>query len=331
MKKKNRYLLLVSLTVILISAKTGTEFPEANISNGIIHARFYLPDAEKGFYRGTRFDWSGVIPNLEFNGHTFCAKWFDNYNATTHEDLMGPVESFSPLGYDEAKAGGRFVEIGVGMLSKINNDTFTPYTYYPILNNGTWKVKTKPASIEFMHTLEDSLYSYQYKKTETLVKGKAILILTHSLKNTGKKTIETDVYNHNMFVFDKQLTGAGFVVTFPFNPILQEEERRGFGQDDIAIIKENQIVFNKAPEKNKSVYSILKGYNNASTDYNIKIENHKTGAAVKITGDQPLSKLIFWGSVRIFSPEPYILINVPPGKTFNWKITYEFYNCSILY
>jgi hypothetical protein len=21
----------------------------------------YLPDAEKGFYRGTRFDWSGVI------------------------------------------------------------------------------------------------------------------------------------------------------------------------------------------------------------------------------------------------------------------------------
>jgi hypothetical protein len=48
---------------------TGAEYPEAAISNGPISARLYLPDAAKGYYRGTRFDWSGVIYSLKYQGH----------------------------------------------------------------------------------------------------------------------------------------------------------------------------------------------------------------------------------------------------------------------
>jgi len=38
--------------------------PEAWISNGLVRAKLYLPDAGNGYYRGTRFDWSGVIAGL---------------------------------------------------------------------------------------------------------------------------------------------------------------------------------------------------------------------------------------------------------------------------
>ena len=48
-----------------------TSFPEARISNGAIAAKLYLPDAQRGFYRSTRFDWSGMISSLEFNGHQY--------------------------------------------------------------------------------------------------------------------------------------------------------------------------------------------------------------------------------------------------------------------
>jgi hypothetical protein len=331
MKKKSCYILFAAFAVVLISAKTETAFPTADISNGIIHARFYLPDTEKGYYRGTRFDWSGVIPDLEYKGHTYCAQWFENYNATTHDALMGPVESFSPLGYDAAKPGDPFVEIGVGTLSKIKDEKYTPFVYYPILNPGKWKVKTTAASIEFTHTLQDSLYSYEYKKTETLVKGKPVLVLTHSLKNTGKQMIETSVYNHNLFVFDKQPSGAGFSVTFPFSTSAEAEGERGIGPGDIVTIKDNQLLFNKGLEKRESVYAILKGYSTNSKDYDIKIENHTTGAAVRITSDQPISKLAFWSSSTIFSPEPFIQVNVHPGETFNWTISYEFYTCNIVH
>ena len=51
-------------------------FPEATISNGQITARIYLPDPQRGFYRSTRFDWSGMIASLEHNGHQYYGPWF---------------------------------------------------------------------------------------------------------------------------------------------------------------------------------------------------------------------------------------------------------------
>jgi hypothetical protein len=54
----------------------STSLSEARISNGLITAKIYLPDAKTGFYRSTRFDWSGMISSLEFNGHQYYGPWF---------------------------------------------------------------------------------------------------------------------------------------------------------------------------------------------------------------------------------------------------------------
>ena len=327
MKQLKIYTFLVAAVCIFSGAALQTEFPQASISNGIINARFYLPDAEKGYYRGTRFDWSGVIPELTWQQHSYCDQWFSNYSPTMHDAIMGPVESFAPLGYDAAKAGGHFVQVGVGILSKPTDETYSAFKYYPILNAGEWKVKTKSSGVTFTHILQDTAFAYVYTKTETLLKGKPVLELTHSLKNNGQQQIITTVYNHNLFVLDKQGTGPGADISFPF--VLQGEPQgqKGFGTTNLANIKGNQIVFNRPFEKKESVYTILYGYGNSMKDYDIKIENHHTGAAVRITSDRPLGKLVFWGSSTIFSPEPYINVNIAPGDTFKWTTTYEFYTC----
>lgn len=69
----------------------------------------------------------------------------------------------------------------------------------------------------------------------------------------------------------------------------------------------------------------MQGYSNSAKDYDIRIENHKTGAGMRITSDRPLSKLVFWASPTTLCPEPYIHIKVAPGEVFNWKLSYEFY------
>jgi hypothetical protein len=51
------------------SAEDG--LPQAEITNGELRAKVYLPDACRGFYRGTRFDWSGIVSSLEYKGHNF--------------------------------------------------------------------------------------------------------------------------------------------------------------------------------------------------------------------------------------------------------------------
>jgi len=78
--------------------------------------------------------------------------------------------------------------------------------------------------------------------------------------------------------------------------------------------------------KGEQVYSSgLEGFGNTSEDYNIRIENTKTGAGVKITSDQPLEKLVYWACPTTACPQPYIRLNVEPGKEIKWTYNYEFF------
>lgn len=305
---KKVYTIVSILFVFTIGAKPIDQPPQAEISNGIIHARLYLPDAKNGYYRGSRFDWSGVMPELEYNGHSYFGQWFDKYSPALHDAIMGPVEDFSPVGYDEAKAGESFLKLGIGMVSKPEEQKYLFTNPYPIVNPGLWRVKKKKDQVAFIHKLDDKEYAYQYKKTVQLVKGKPEMVLSHTLKNTGKRTIETNVYNHNFLVMDKQPVGRGFVVKLSFNPV---GEARGTG--DLGKLQENQIIFLKDLGKNEHLhYLSLQGFSNSAKDYDIRVENHNTGAAVRITSDQPLSRLAFWSAHATICPEPYIKIKVNP-------------------
>ena len=70
----------------------GSGPPSVQISNGAITATVYLPDAAAGFYRGTRFDWAGVIGRLEYRGHIFYAPWFTKTDATVRDFLNDGVD-----------------------------------------------------------------------------------------------------------------------------------------------------------------------------------------------------------------------------------------------
>lgn len=320
---KKVYVFSFLLFAFTISAKPVNQFPQTDITNGLIHARLYLPDSKDGYYRGSRFDWSGVMPKLEYQGHSYFGQWFDKYSPTIHDAIMGPAEAFSPVGYDEAKVGDNFLKVGIGMVTKPEEPKYSFVTPYKIVNGGTWKVKKKSDKAEFVQKLTDKEYAYEYKKTVQLIKGKPEMVLTHTLKNTGKQTIETEVYDHNFFVMDKQPTSPDFVVKFPFNLKSDAPETGQFGK-----IQDNQITFLKELSKNEHLfYQSLTGFSDSAKDYDIKIENHKTGAAVRITSDQPLFKIVFWSAELTLCPEPYIQVKVSPGEEFSWKIFYAFYSC----
>jgi hypothetical protein len=318
---KKTYLIVCILSCLMISATPPEKFPEAEITNGIIHARLYLPDSNNGYYRATRFDWSGVIPSLEYAGHSFYGQWFENYNPTTHDAVIGPVEEFGPIGYNEAKPGESFLKIGVGILSRPDGSSYNSFKLYPIANPGKWEIKKKADQVQFIHKLNDAEYSYEYNKTVKLTKGKPEMVLSHTLKNTGKKTIETSVYDHNFLLIDKQLTGPGYVVTFPDNV-----KGTGKGFDDIIHIQDNKMIFLRELKKGEQAYcGGFLGVAKDAVDYDLTVENTKTGAGVRIRCDQPISKLVFWSSPTTVCPEPYIQIKVEPGKEVSWKISYEYF------
>jgi hypothetical protein len=317
----------------------GQIAPHADISNDAIQAGVYLPDSKTGFYRGTRFDWSGVIYRLEYKGHNYYGPWFTSTDPNVHDfiysgsdivagpcsAITGPVEEFftrgKALGYEEAKPGGTFIKIGVGVLLKPDAAEYDNYRLYKIVDPGRWKLETKNDFMRFTQEVSEpgSGYGYQYVKTVSLVRGKPEMRVEHRFKNTGKKSIESDLYNHNFLVLDKQPTGPDFQIRFPFDftttPLDPKmAEKRG-----------NVFAYKKVLTDRDTVAAAFGGYSGKPANYNIAVENRKEAMGVKVSCDRPLSKLALWSIRSVIAIEPYISFEVKPGEEFAWTYVYDYY------
>ncbi len=328
-------LLLLSL---LLGSMPGlaADYPEAEISNGQLRARMYLPDARNGYYRSTRFDWSGAIYSLQYKGHEFYGEWYDRIDPKVINwvfegqdivsgpcsGLAGPVNEFQTvLGWDEAEPGGTFIKIGVGVLRK-GEGNYNRFVPYEVLNSGTWSVKTGSDSVEFTQELSDpaSGYAYLYRKVVRLVAGKPEMVIEHSLRNTGRRAIKSDVYNHNFVVLDKQPPGPDFTIRFPFEIKTTRPPNK-----ELIDTRGNEIVYQKPLAGQDQAVVQFAGFGDSAQDTGMIIENRKVGAGIRITGDRPLIRDMLWSIRTVLAIEPYIAIDIPPGGEFTWKDMFEYY------
>jgi hypothetical protein len=313
------------LAFCLAALSGGATFPQAEISNGLIKAQILLPDPERGYYRGSRFDWDGVIEKLTYQGHDFFGQWFEHYDPTSHDAIMGPVEEFrgdeGALGYNKAKAGGYFIKIGIGILRKPDDEKYQFYRTYPIASTGKRVVTPEADRVMFGHELSNGEgYAYVYKKTVRLARGKAELVIEHSLKNVGRRVIDTTVYNHDFYMIDGQPAGPAYRVVFAFAPHAQEDLK------GLADVRGNELAYTRELKADgESVATAVTGFGSTPKDNDFIVENVKAKAGVREIGNRPLSSLYFWSIRSTVCPEGYIHMRIEPGKTFNWKITYRFY------
>ena len=304
-----------------------TNYPKASISNGSVDAVIYLPDAKSGYYRGSRFDWSGVVGCLAYKGHTYFGVWFPHYDPFLHDAITGPVEEFrsgsddhGPLNYDQTKPGELFVKPGVGVLRKIDDSPYKFTTPYPLVDGGKWTVHPWSHGVSFQQDLKSSSgIAYVYKKSLKLDRHQPLLILEHNLKNTGTETIDTEVYDHDFFMLDGAPAGPGMVIRFPFEPKVETALGNG------ARIDGKEIVYDRELETGQTAAGTLSGYSSNISDYDFNIENQKTGAGVEQSGNMPISKIYFWSIRTTICPEAYVHLKILPGQTARWTIRYRFY------
>jgi len=352
---QNRRTLLFALSLVLTGATAASAADpsmssalppahplEAKITNGAITAKLYLPDPDKGYYRSTRFDWSGAIYSLTYKGHEYYGPWYDKIDPTVinwvHRDglvvsgpcsaLMGPANEFAlPLGWDAAQPGGTFIKIGVGVLRK-DNDKYNQYKPYPVLNPGKWTIKKSGNQIVFTQELSDpgTGYGYVYRKTVRLEKGKPELIIEHSLKNTGRNVIDSNVYNHNFVVLDHQPPGPDFTFRVPF-PIKvgPPNPNRPPRVNNLTTVRDNEVVYQKALSGTDEAAVPIQGFGDSAKDNEVVMENRKVGAGLKITNNRPLSRELLWSIRTVLAVEPYVAINVQPGGEFTWTDTIDYY------
>ena len=118
------------------------------------------------------------------------------------------------------------------------------------------------------------------------------------------------VYNHNFFTHRLAADRPGHRRAFPVRAARgapAQRSRRGARQGDrlpAGVRREGR------PSSRRSTASAP-----TASDYDFRIENRKTGAGVRITGDRPLVEGVFWSARNLtVCPEPYIDVSVEPGQ-----------------
>lgn len=315
---------MVAMILSMVSCNSNKmnfdQFPSLSISNEEVEMLIYLPDAEKGLYRATRFDWSGVIGSVKYKGHEYFGYWKDTHDPLFHEDLTGPVEGYIKpgLGYDEAEPGGKYVRIGVGLIEKPDEAEYSFRNSYKLLDHGLWTLDHGEDWISFKHELSTDIgYSYIYEKIISLKKDG--FIMEHKLQNTGEKAIETDQFNHNFFMIDGEPSGRAFSISFPF-PLSTEDDPKGFAE-----LKDNELRFLKDLKDDDSFFLLLQGYGEELSDHQVTVQNHLSGAGVTYSIDKPLHRMAFWACRTTLSPENFIWLEVEPGGQETWTSEYTLF------
>ncbi|MFC1651470.1 hypothetical protein ACFL2X_07855 [Candidatus Latescibacterota bacterium] len=319
-------LLLLALTVNAEEKSPLDIYPHIILSNGLIEASVFLPNNEKGFYRSSRFEWSGMIWQLTYKDHTFFTERVKPHNPETSGHSMSLAEEFCigtnkaiPQRFTEAKPGETFMKIGVGNLEKpLDNNEYHFSTQYKIIDSGKWETSYGEDWVEFTHTLEDPYgFAYIYRKRMELTKGKPELVFSNSLTNTGSKTLIADQYNHNFFTFDHEPIGKGYSVERFFSGT----SNTGFSP--AGTVEGNKIVILEQLEK--SLFGKFEGFDSSVGKNHVIIRNSNVNAGVDITGDFTLSGFNFYSSPKAICPELFVWINIEPGETQKWKRNYNFF------
>jgi hypothetical protein len=302
--------------------------PQLSLSNGVLHALVLLPDAKTGYYRGPRFDWSGLVARVTFQGHTYFGEWKTPHDPEGNDDVVGPADEFGmgypgiaePLGYAEAKPGEDFLKIGVGLQQKIEEPAYQ-YSYdYRITKPGAWKIRHGRGWVEFRQDLSGPRgWGYRYAKKISLTPGRPEMVISHSLRNTGAKPFTTSQYCHNFTTIDDEPIGPSYRLRFAF-PLTTKSDL-----EQRAEVHGRDLTFPRALQPDESVFAELEGFSGRARDNEVIVENLKSHAGVKITGDRPLHEFHFWAVPSAACPEPFLELHLAPGEQVEWQARYTFF------
>lgn len=312
--------------------------PSLTLASEGLEVRIALPDARNGFYRGTRFDWSGMITQVTMDGSRFYGPWFSAVSPEVHDFLdlpggivvnplnaaTGPVEEFANRdgetvpGYNAAPAGGTFIKIGVGRLRKPDLERYDHFRPYAIVDGGQWNVRRAKNRVTFVQRLRPGAegFGYEYEKTISVSPG-GVMTIAHRLRNIGSKPIDTQVYNHNIARFDDAETGPGVSVHFPFSiagPV---------SAPTLARIDADTLQYTSALKPGDRVQLPPQPGDAVTPPGPFRVTG-ANGASITMQTDTPLVRTVLWSIRHAVAVEPFTAIHVPPGGQQRWSWHYTF-------
>lgn len=269
-------------------------------------------------YRGTRFDWSGFITQVTLDGqHTFCVPEPNIPGAGTGGvGLCNEFGGGAPVGYADAKPGDCFPKIGIGLLTRGEDQTYSfRNSYEPV--PFPIHYEAGPDAVTFtVDPVDCRGYALAYRKRVSVAGN--MLYIDYRLENAGQKPVKTEEYNHNFVAIDRHTVGPDYKLTIAYDT---EYTRK----PDILHIDGNKISLVRTPATiEESFYCRTVPLKETSNGW-WEMVYAPSGVGMREQDSFPWSVLALWGTPEVISPEAFIAIDLQPGEVKTWQRAYTFF------
>ena len=269
------------------------------LEQGALFVEVTVDDAALAEKFGPRFDRSGSVTKLRWEGQEFVHPW-------GLADEFG-LEGDGVLGYDEAGVGGTFLKIGVGELRRLSDVAYFHSERYPVVQQPALEVVAHAESVRVRQTgRHENGYAYAYEKTYRITAERALEI-SYSLRNSGTRAFTVRHYNHNFLRFGDEEPGVEYRVETRFG--VRVEVGRGFDADA------NLFVLRRAGG------GYLSGRPATGPSSSFTVSTAK--ARLRVEGDFPPVRFAIWVGEGAFSPEVFGEVTLAPAQTAEWRRTYQ--------
>ncbi|MDA3960027.1 MAG: hypothetical protein PF961_04485 [Planctomycetota bacterium] len=297
----------------------ASEYPHAVLTGADgLEASVYLPDAETGFYRGSRFCWAGMVSEIRWQGHTVFAPWRTPHNPTHPEHGIGTAAEFglrAAVGFAEAKPGGTALKVGVGLITKPDDKDYKFNNSYALAKVPVWVNEASDTAVVSTQTLKAGGYAYTYVVSVTVAADSPAVVISHALTNNGKAALVTDHYAHNFISIDGHPVGPGLAVALPFDPTPREDRVKNFA--GATTLVDQRIAF-PAPLK-RTLWTPFPKAQAGDNAFTVEAP----GVALVYSGTGAVDRFEFYATGKVVCPEPYVAIQVEPGATQRWELRYQ--------
>jgi len=265
-------------------------------------------------YNGSRFDWTGFILQVTLDGeHTFCGPESSVPDEGTGGiGLCSEFRGEDAIGFDDALPGEQFPKLGVGLLTRPDENPYTFFEEYE-LTPFPVTVEQGPDSIIFA---QDPLpcrgYAARFTKTVRLDENR--MSIHARLENVGELALKTREYNHNFVIINRHCFGESYRLTLPFQPHPEDCDGpyRCQGQE---------ITW---PDPVRETYFSPMERFPGSGPAAWELRHLESGVSLREETDFPWRQFALFGNQTLVCPEAFIEIDLEPGATLEWTRKYEF-------
>jgi hypothetical protein len=269
-------------------------------------------------YNFSRFDWTGKIVGMKFKNVQFASIEDPNCKNKNHfgKGFYNEFGIDTALGFDDAKIGGWFHKIGVGLLKKEDSQyAFNkPYKIKP----AEFQINTNSNSI--LITCTSALVNgYAYILSKEIEIHNTSFTIKYHLKNTGEKIIRTDEYTHNFTHISNDFIGENYSLHFPFDlkPELFEET---VNSEAAVSLGKSTINFISSPNE-QFFFSNLTGGEEVAASW--ELIHREANIGIRENTDFQTKKVNLWGWRHVICPELFFEINIAPEESTRWTRNYE--------